>query len=89
MGWWQHVPVPELMQLSNFRVISSFDRSANSLNKAYLDVAPSSNFPFQKTYSVEYKKITPHQTLKKGKNVIVSLASCGLHKISKQSILGS
>lgn len=26
MGWWQHVPVPELMQLSNFRVISSFDQ---------------------------------------------------------------
>ena len=26
MGWWQHFPVPELMQLSNFRVISSFDQ---------------------------------------------------------------
>ena len=50
---------------------------------------PTVTFPFKKTHSVEYKKIAPHQTLKQGMNVIVSLASCGLHKISKQSILGS
>lgn len=54
-------------------------------------MAPNRNFPFQKTHSVEHKKKKKalHQTLEKGVDVIVSPASCGRHKISKQSILGS
>lgn len=53
--------------------------STGSVNEASFDTAPECNFPFQK-HALLSTEIASHQTLKKAMNVIVSLASCGLHK---------